>query len=128
MNSIRDMKKRFGVTARTLRYYEEFGLLKPDRSEGGRRLYTQADIVRMKLITRRKKYGFSLEEIKEMVSLFNKDRTGHAQLERTIRYGDEKLREIDERIRELTEMRQELVNLKEDFQKKLGQAKGERET
>nr|WP_236823112.1 hypothetical protein [Bhargavaea massiliensis] len=41
-----------------------------------------------------------------MVSLFDKDRTGHAQLERTIRYGDKMLREIDERIRDLTDMRQ----------------------
>lgn len=128
MRSIREMRKRFGVTARTLRYYEELGLLKPERSEGGRRLYTETDIVRMKLIGRGKRYGFSLDEIKEMILLFNKDRSGRAQLERTIRYGDEKLNEIDERIRELTEMRKELVKLKIDFQKKLSEGKGEIES
>ncbi|WP_040227308.1 MerR family transcriptional regulator [Bhargavaea cecembensis] len=124
MKTIREMTEQFGVTSRTLRYYEELGLLDPERTEGGRRLYPTADVVRMKLITRGKRYGFSLDEIKEMVLLFDKDRSGRAQLERTIRYGDEKLKEIDDRIRELKEIREEIVELRGEFAEKLNQTEG----
>ncbi|MET3575058.1 MerR family DNA-binding transcriptional regulator [Bhargavaea ullalensis] len=124
MKRIGEMTSEFGVTARTLRYYEELGLLSPVRTEGGSRQYPPADIARMKLIERGKRYGFSLEEIKEMILLFDKDRSGRVQLERTIRYGDEKLEEIDERIRELEDMREELTALRAKFAKKLNQTEG----
>ena len=124
MASIREMAEQFGVTARTLRYYEELGLLTPERTEGGRRCYPPGDVARMKLISRGKRYGFSLEEIREMVLLFDRDRSGRAQLERTIQYGDEKLKEIDERLREMMEMRDELIGLRAKFAKKLDDSEG----
>lgn len=56
-----------------------------------------------------------------MVLLFDRDRSGVAQLERTIRYGDQRLEQIDAKIEELTEMKAELLTLRENFVQKLHQ-------
>ncbi|WP_144475261.1 MerR family DNA-binding transcriptional regulator [Cytobacillus oceanisediminis] len=119
MYSISDLAEEFGVTTRTIRYYEELGLLNPERSEGGRRLYSSSDLARLKLVLRGKRFGFSLEEIREMVLLFDEDRTGEKQLKRTIEYGEEKLAEVNERICELVEIREEIERLMKDFKRRL---------
>src|SRR5690625_621069 len=82
--SITELAHAFGVTTRTLRYYEELGLLAPKRSEGGQRIFTKKEYTQLILIFRGKKFGFQLDEIKEMIQLFDRDRTGKKQLERTI--------------------------------------------
>ncbi|MGE7023695.1 MerR family transcriptional regulator [Solibacillus cecembensis] len=124
MKSIQQMSKQYRVTARTLRYYEELGILTPNR-QGNTRLYSQREEAKMKLIVRGKKFGFTLDEIKEMVHLFNADRTGIKQLERTIQFGDEKIALIDEQIVELMKIRTELELMKYDFQIKLISLKGD---
>ncbi|WP_423409209.1 MerR family DNA-binding transcriptional regulator [Heyndrickxia sp. MSNUG] len=119
MYTISDLAEEFGVTTRTIRYYEELGLLKPQRSDGGRRLYTGKEYTQLKLVLRGKRFGFSLDEIKEMVLLFDEDRTGEKQLHRTIEYGNEKLAEVNERIAELVEIKEEIERLLSDFNGKL---------
>ncbi len=111
----------FGVSTRTIRYYEEIGLLEPERTENNQRLYSSAELAKLKLIFRGKRYGFSLDEIKEMVLLFNKDRTGRRQLERTIEYGERRLSEIEAKINELQEMKIEMEQLLVDFKEKYDQ-------
>ncbi|PLT29650.1 MerR family transcriptional regulator [Peribacillus deserti] len=120
MKTTREVAQMFQVSSRTLRYYEELGLLKPVRSEVNQRLFSNADCTRLKLIIRGKRFGFSLEEIKEMILLFDKDRTGKKQLERTIDYGREKIKEVDGRITELQEMKAEMEELIAQFTEKLG--------
>lgn len=90
MYTISQLAKEFDISTRTVRYYEELGLLEPSRSEGNQRLFSKREYARLKLISRGKRYGFQLDEIKEMVTLFDKDRTGSKQLERTIEYGSQK--------------------------------------
>ncbi|RDI41923.1 DNA-binding transcriptional MerR regulator [Falsibacillus pallidus] len=119
-HSISELAREFDVTTRTLRYYEELHLLNPMRSETGTRIYTRKDYIRTKLILRGKRYGFNLEEIKEMIQLFDKDRSGRTQLERTIAYGEEKIQEIHSRMEELQEMKEEMEELVEAFKNKLG--------
>ncbi|MFB4211593.1 MerR family DNA-binding transcriptional regulator [Shouchella sp. JSM 1781072] len=119
MNTISKIAADFDVTTRTIRYYEELGLITSQRTEGNQRLYSKKEYAKLKLIFRGKRYGFSLEEIKEMVLLFDRDRSGAAQLERTIRYGNQRLKQIDEKIAELTEMKQELLHLRDSFAQKL---------
>jgi DNA-binding transcriptional MerR regulator len=70
--TIRELADRFDVTARTLRFYEQKGLLTP-RRRGATRVYSAADTARLDLILRGRRVGFSLEEIKEMQEL---DRLG----------------------------------------------------
>lgn len=125
MKTIRETADLFGVSTRTIRYYEEIGLLVPERTESNQRMYSPAELARLKLIFRGKKYGFSLEEIKEMVLLFDKDRTGRKQLERTVEYGRRRIGEIDVMMQELQEMKDEMLGLMEQFNEKLEKTKGE---
>ncbi|MCM3636690.1 MerR family DNA-binding transcriptional regulator [Sporosarcina luteola] len=125
MKTITEVAESFGVSTRTIRYYEEIGLLAPVRSEGNQRLYSNAELAKLKLIFRGKRYGFTLDDIKEMVLLFDKDRTGQKQLEVTIEYGKCRIGEIDRKIRELQEMKAEMVELLEEFTEKLDGSKGE---
>lgn len=125
LKTITEVAESFGVSTRTIRYYEEIGLLAPVRSEGNQRLYSNAELAKLKLIFRGKRYGFTLDDIKEMVLLFDKDRTGQKQLEVTIEYGKCRIGEIDRKIRELQEMKAEMVELLEEFTEKLDGSKGE---
>ena len=97
----------------------------PERSEGNQRLYTNAELAKLKLIFRGKRYGFSLDDIKEMVLLFDKDRSGRKQLEVTIEYGKRRIGEVDRKIHELQEMKAEMEELLEEFTGKLEISKGE---
>jgi DNA-binding transcriptional MerR regulator len=67
---IGELAREFGVTARTIRFYEDLGLLTPLR-EGQRRVYRARDRVRLKLILRGKRLGFTLAEIREMIELYD---------------------------------------------------------
>jgi len=68
--SIGELCREFGVTARALRFYEQKGLLKPQR-KGWTRIYTQRDRQRLQMILRGKKAGFTLAEISEMLQLYH---------------------------------------------------------
>jgi DNA-binding transcriptional MerR regulator len=107
--TIREIAERYGVTARTLRYYEQEGLLHP-RREGAKRLYNKADRARLELILRGKRVGFALEDIKEMldVQLLGKG-TNRDALQKSIdRFGEridalkQQRADIDESISELS--------------------------
>ncbi|MUK88992.1 MerR family transcriptional regulator [Ornithinibacillus sp. L9] len=117
--SISDIAKQFGITTRTVRYYEELGLIHPERSAGGQRVFTRKEQIRLQLVFRGKKYGFSLEEIREMIQLFDRDPTGKQQLQKTIEYGKGKIEEVSNRIEDLVRIRTEMERLLEDFQTKL---------
>ncbi|BCB03714.1 MerR family transcriptional regulator [Bacillus sp. KH172YL63] len=117
--NISQLSEEFGVSTRTIRYYEELDLLHPARTQSGRRIYSKSDVTKLKLIFRGKRFGFSLEEIKEMVLLFDEDRSGRKQLERTIEYGTKRIGEVTDLIQELEGMRRELIELRDDFARKL---------
>lgn len=68
--TIREMCDTFGVTARTLRFYESKELLSPVR-DGQKRLFTRRDRARLKLILRGKRFGFPLEEIRQLLDLYD---------------------------------------------------------
>jgi DNA-binding transcriptional MerR regulator len=78
--SISELAKEFDVTTRTIRFYEDQGLLSPTR-EGTTRLFSPRDRVRLKLALRGKRLGFSLAEIRELFELYDVSRDEHKQLE-----------------------------------------------
>ena len=80
--TIREMCDAFAVTARTLRFYEAKELLAPER-QGQKRLFTKRDRARLTLILRGKRFGFSLEEIRQLLELYDRDDSQVAQLTRT---------------------------------------------
>ncbi len=95
---IGELASMFGLTVRTVRYYEELGLLKSsDRSEGLPRRYPEKNIVYLKRIAQLKSYGLSLGEIKEFFALAARDRSGEACKRLLIRKYKERM-EVEERI------------------------------
>jgi DNA-binding transcriptional MerR regulator len=79
--SIRDLADEFDITTRTIRFYEDKGLMSPVR-DGQRRIYNKRDRARLKLILRGKRLGFSLEEITSLVGLYETPEDALPQLER----------------------------------------------
>lgn len=81
--TIGQMCERFDLTARTLRFYEDRGLLTPLR-EGQKRLYSKRDRARLKLVLQGKRFGFSLDEIASLLSLYDLGDQQETQLRQTI--------------------------------------------
>lgn len=77
--SISELAHEFDVTPRTIRYYEDEGLINP-RREGQTRIYSHKDKVRLKLTLRGKRLGFSLAEIRELFDMYDTDRSSKTQL------------------------------------------------
>ena len=88
--TIQQMCEIFKVTPRTLRFYESKELLFPER-QGTHRLFTRRDSARLKLILRGKKFGFSLEEIRQLLDMYDLDDAQTTQLQETYRIGCERL-------------------------------------
>ncbi|MFQ2043075.1 MerR family DNA-binding transcriptional regulator [Aeromonas sp. s11] len=77
--SISELAHEFDVTPRTIRYYEDEGLLTPQR-EGQTRIYSHRDKIRLKLTLRGKRLGFSLAEIRELFDMYDTDKSSKTQL------------------------------------------------
>ncbi|MCY0093390.1 MerR family transcriptional regulator [Hoeflea ulvae] len=91
---IGDLAEEFGVTLRTLRFYEDKGLLKPARV-GVTRLFTKRDRARLKLILLGKRVGFSLTEVKRMIDLYDPRGKNVAQLKVALTKGEEQMRVLE---------------------------------
>ena len=105
--SIREMCDAYGVTPRTLRFYEAKELLFPIR-DGQRRLFTKRDRARLKLILRGKRFGFSLEEIRQLLDLYDMGDQQQTQLARTYEIASERLADMEQQRAELSEAIDEL--------------------
>jgi DNA-binding transcriptional MerR regulator len=114
--SVTQLALDLGVTARTIRFYEDKGLISPRRA-GNNRVYTQRDRARMILILRGKKLGFSLREIKEYLDLYDVDPTQAKQLrlllkavhDRIVQLEDQRIA-LDEAMGELREVEAQTHN------------------
>lgn len=102
MMTIREMCDAFDVTPRTLRFYESKELLFPER-EGQKRLFTRRDRGRLKLILRGKRFGFSLEEIRQLLDLYQMGDQQHTQLLRAFEIAKERLADMESRRDELNQ-------------------------
>ncbi|NNE87145.1 MAG: MerR family DNA-binding transcriptional regulator [Silicimonas sp.] len=91
--TIREMCDAFEVTARTLRFYESKELLFPIR-QGTRRWFTRKDRARLKLILRAKRFGFSLEDIRQLLDLYDPASQNLTQSLRAIEIGKERLADM----------------------------------
>ena len=105
--TIREMCDVYEVTPRTLRFYEAKELLFPIR-EGQKRLFTKRDRARLKLILRGKRFGFSLEEIRQLLDLYDMGDQQQTQLARTYDIARERLNDMERQRDELTEAIDEL--------------------
>ncbi len=105
--SIREMCEAFDVTPRTLRFYEAKELIFPIR-EGQKRLFTKRDRARLKLILRGKRFGFSLEEIRQLLDLYHMGDSQQTQLAKTLDLARTHLTDMEAQKAELDEAIAEL--------------------
>ena len=105
--NIREMCDQFNVTPRTLRFYESKELLFPKR-EGQKRLFTKKCRGRLKLILRGKRFGFSLEDIRQLLEMYDMGDQQQTQLLRTYELATDKLTDLKNQRDEIEETIKEL--------------------
>ena len=105
--TIRQMCDAFNVTARTLRFYEAKELISPIR-QGQKRLFTKRDRARLKLILRGKKFGFSLEDIRQLLEMYYMEDQQATQLKNTFQLANKRLAELKEQRDDLDQTIREL--------------------
>jgi DNA-binding transcriptional MerR regulator len=114
--TIREMCNSFGVTPRTLRFYEQKELLFPIR-EGTRRLFTRRDRARLTLILRGKRFGFALEDIRQLLDMYDRDGHQEAQLSRTYEIARDRLTVMERQRADLedaiAELKEQLISAEE---------------
>ena len=105
--TIAQIADEFGVTHRTVRHYEDLGLLAPER-RGLNRVYHRRDRTRLNLILRGKRLGFPLEQIRTIIDLYDAPRGRASQLEYVLGQIDERRTDLEQRRRDLDDALKEL--------------------
>ena len=117
---IGEMAKSFGVTLRTLRFYEDKALLKPKR-EGSTRLYSRRDRIRLNLILFGRRVGFSLRDVKHMIDLYDPSGTNAKQLKLVLEKSEKQLARLNKQRETLDESIGELSTMMTTVRKLLTQ-------
>ncbi len=110
--SLKEMCAEFDVTPRTLRYYEYIELLSPEKV-GRSRFYGAREKARLKLILRGRRFGFTLEEIRQWLDMYNGHNDNRAQMERMVEMSTAQIAELESRKSQLQEAIDELSGLRQ---------------
>lgn len=117
---IGELARILGLSPRTIRYYEEIGLLNSvKRIEGGKRVYTDKDLQRLKFIQRLKHLGLSLSEMHELEDIYQIHRTNRKVLPRLLELLDNHVTHIDERIKILHRLKADILSYQGKIREKL---------
>jgi len=119
---IRDLAAEFGVTTRTLRFYEDRGLLAPLR-DGQRRVYGPRERTRLKLILRGRRLGFSLAEVQEIIDLYDAPEGEARQLALLIERIAARRAELDTKRRDIEASLKDLDGVAKECRKRLTELK-----
>lgn len=118
--SIGELAKKLEMSQRTIRYYEEIGLLNSIRRiEGGRRVYTDADLRRLKLIKRLKMMGLTLSDMQELEAMWTIEKSNEKVLNRLLELLSNHLRMLEERIADLDILKNEIMEYQERIRSKI---------
>ena len=109
---IGELAKKLGITTRTIRYYEEIGLMgPPERLGGGTRTYSRDDILRLKFILKMKELGITLKEMQELAEHFDVNQQSFGTITpRLLEILDLHISKVDQKIANLASLRKEIVN------------------
>ena len=116
--SIGELAKSMDITPRSIRFYEEQGLLSPTRI-GQNRIYMKKDQVRLKLILRGKRLGFSLAETKTLFDLYDSHQNSKVQLEAMLKMTDEKRAHMQQQLEDIEMLKAELEDVEARCQEEL---------
>ena len=117
-SSIGDLARELDVTPRAIRFYEDEGLLSPRRN-GGRRVYSKRDYVRLKLILRGKRLGFSLAEVREMLELYDSAPDERPQLAKFVAALGARREQLERQREEIEELLAEIRGFERQSRKLL---------
>lgn len=121
--SIGELSKQLDMSQRTIRYYEEIGLLNSiKRVEGGRRIYTEKDLRRLKLIKRLKIMGMTLSEMQELESMWSYEKSNEKVLKRLMELLNNHLKRLEDRIADLDILRHEILEYQERIRAKINKS------
>jgi DNA-binding transcriptional MerR regulator len=109
--TIADLAEEFDVSKRSIRFYEEKNLISPRRTKGNYRLYSRRDRSRLRLILRGKRFGYTLDEIAEIIGFNDVDMDEKDQIRKAIEFGAKKIGDIRDRINELQLLELEMLEL-----------------
>lgn len=118
--SIRELASEFGITTRTIRFYEEKGYLNPKR-EGTRRIYSAPDRTSLRLILRGKRLGLSLDETADLIKMYGSPSNNRKQLEKFILRIGEKRVELERKRSDLEVMLSDLKSVEDKCQLSLAE-------
>ena len=116
--TLKEMCEAYGVTPRTLRYYEYIELLVPEK-QGRKRLYGNKEKALLTLIKRGRRFGFSLEEIRQWLAMYDRKNQNQTQVEAWITMATKQTIELEERKAELQVAINDMQNLQKDAEKEL---------
>lgn len=120
--SIGELSRMVNLTQRTIRYYEEIGLLHSVRRiENGKRVYTDDDVRRLKFINRLKMLGLTLAEMVELEKIYRQQRNNREIIPKLIVLLDQRAIQIDERINQLTALKKDIREYQARLRGKLPQ-------
>ena len=105
--TIAQVAEEFGITHRTVRHYEDLGLISPER-HGTKRLYRRRDRTRLQLILRGKRLGFPLDQIRTIIDLYDAPRGKRSQLQYVLAQIDDRRTDLEQRRRDLDDALTEL--------------------
>lgn len=120
--SISELAKEFDITTRSIRFYEDQGLLSPTRA-GQTRIYSKRDRVRLKLILRGKRLGFSLSETGQLFELYDADKSSVTQLNTMLKLIEHKKSELQQQMDDIKVVLMELVTVEKRCRETLAEAK-----
>jgi DNA-binding transcriptional MerR regulator len=126
--TISQLARELEVSTRTIRYYEEKGLISPGRTAGNQRVYGKRERARLKLILRGKRFGYTLEEIGEMIGLAAVDLDEEEQIRRALAYGERKLAEIGQRLQDLQDLARDIEGVRARLRARLAELRPGQET
>ena len=120
--SITELAAEFDISTRTIRFYEEKGLISPER-RGNTRIYNDADRVRLKLILRGKRLGFSLEESRDIIDMYQPNHSNEAQIQKLIYTIRDKREQLEQQKNDIEAMMLDLKSAEQQCLESLATAK-----
>ena len=121
--TISELASDLDISTSAIRFYEDKGLISPERTPGNQRFYTKKERARLKLILRGKRFGASLNEISEMIGLADSHINEIEQIEKSLYYLEKKHAEVEAHIKEIAMFENDLMALKEKLLKRKNEIK-----
>jgi DNA-binding transcriptional MerR regulator len=116
--TISELADELEISPSSIRFYEEKGLINPERTAGNQRVYLKKHRARLKMILRGKRFGFSLDEIGEMIGMENMQMHEIDQIDRSQMFFDKKIAEVRNRRAELDFMEKDLLSFKQKLDRR----------